>query len=131
MYRLYEKYTNSICSVNFILDYENPVYGDEETYYDNFDLFGNLMKFRAAPKSSDTRVLDSWHQKASLLSDLDLDNLVLDVSDAYSPHGEFTGMIFVGRAPKFTYGTPSYFEVIGPRSTIAKEIRRVIEERNS
>ena len=57
---------------------------DGDDFYDKKDLLDNLIMFKTASQNNENEMLDSWHQKAHLLFELDLDSMVLDVSGAYS-----------------------------------------------
>ena len=130
MYELNGRCRYSIQSVKIVVEHEEFMYEGDEFYYDDKDLLDNLKMVKRASQENENKLLDSWDRTASMLFNLHLENLVIDVRNAYSSDGEFLGMRFARTVPKFRSGVPFYLEVIAPSSTIAKGILRVIEDRN-
>ena len=130
IYEVPDTCRKSIRSVKFVVEHGESVYEGDETYYDDKDLLDNFTMFKTTSQDIHDELLHSWYRKAFILFHINLENLIIDVSNAYSSDGEFLGMRFARTLPKFRYGVPFHFEVIAPSLTIAKGIRRVIEDLN-
>ena len=101
-----------------------------QSYNQQIDLLDNLKEPQSHLADSDREDEFNWNMNAGEIFKLKLDHLVLDVSHAYSLDGSYLGLSFARRAPLFAYGVPKTFEVIAPSLTIAKGVRRILEDRN-
>ena len=122
---------HSIRSTRLILTLEDSELYWGETYNESDDLLRNLGLFLAEGCEAEVHLLSTWSLKAQILFRLKLERLVLDVSEAFSPNGDFLGLKVARAVPQFHYGIPRHFEVIAPTQTLAKGVRRIIENLNT
>lgn len=129
MHGLQYECQDNIRSIRLVLEVKDARYKRGGYYDDRYDLLSNLGDFRSNSQHNELHLLSTWLELAGLLFRLNLDSLVLDMRDSYSPNGGFLGMQFA-RLSRFRNGIPPHFEVLAPSSTMANGIRRVFEERS-
>lgn len=120
-----------IRSVRLVITPENLDDFSETYYNEGLDLLDNILNFQRYCFAIQQRHLASWNLSLVVLSDLKLNHLVLDLSEAYSLDGRFNGLRLARLASRFEHGIPARLEIVAPSSTIAKGIRRVFENLNS
>lgn len=108
---------------------------EEIDHYDAWsqppDILDDLIYFHHVCVETCRCLLSIWHDKARTLFELKLERLTLDFSNAYGPDGEFLGLKFARKAPKFRYGIPRDLEIIAHSQTVAKGIEFVIRAINT
>lgn len=67
-----------------------------------------------------------WQAKYDQIAVLRLDSLILDMTEAFNPDGEFLGVDVARSLPRFIHGRPRNFMVLAPTEEWKDEIYRIL-----
>ena len=80
--------------------------------------------------SFESEVSDIWWDKFTAVSNLHLDHLRLDFTEAYAPNGTYLGDAVTQLFQPFTYGVPANLEIVAADATIVANFRAIILAQN-
>lgn len=98
-------------------------------YEHDADLFPDLDLCQVSSARSEKALNYTWFRKIREVFGLQLENLILDVSDAFPPTGNFLDLSMPSLF-KFRYGVPRRLEIIAPDEQLTDEVRRRIRIAN-
>ena len=129
-HHLPEELLSRIRSVRLVLSANDYELKTIRTYDNSLELLTNLDSFQLYNSIYEGALNCTWKWKIRSVFDyLQLDHLILDVSDAFVPTGRFldlsTPLLF-----KFKYGIPKEVEINAPNEQLAEEVRRKIRTSN-
>ena len=78
-----------------------------------------------------SRTMRLWFENLKIIVTLRLDDLVLDLSQAYAPDGEYVGVSAIAGSPRFRNGLPANLQVLAPTQILVDRIRAILERKNS
>ena len=70
-------------------------------------------------------------RKLKIIVTLRLDGLVLDLSQAYAPDGEYVGVSAIAGSPRFRHGLPANLQVLALTQILVDRTRAILEGQNS
>lgn len=73
-----------------------------------------------------TELVKIWREKYNQIAVLRLESLIVDLTEAYSPDGEFLGVDVARSLPRFTHGCPRNFMVLAPNAKWEDDIYSIL-----
>ncbi|KAL2045357.1 hypothetical protein ABVK25_012173 [Lepraria finkii] len=77
------------------------------------------------------KIMRLWFENLKIRVTLRLDDLVLDLSQAYAPDGEYVGVSAIAGSPRFRHGLPANLQVLAPTQILVDRMRAILERKNS
>ena len=93
------------------------------------DLLEKFEGFQDYCRTTEDKLETIWREKAHAISRLKLNHLIIDISDAFSPSGEFLGLR-IASSFQFAHGIPERMEIIATSQVQADALRCRIKHGN-